>query len=64
MIITTLTDGTVINMNYITLVDPLMGQGEYTSYEVHIANERESIGIFENDVSRATFLATLATVPN
>ncbi len=64
MIITTLKDGTVINMKYVVLVEPLRGSGQYASYEVRLTNRKESIGIFENDVSRETFLSTLQTVSN
>lgn len=62
MITVTLKDNTVINMSYVTLVEPLRGSGEYQSYEVHISGRRESVAVFENDISRESFLATLATV--
>ena len=55
----TLGNGTVINMALVTFVEPLAGEGIYRSYEIHFSNSNTSIGIFESDIPRATFLSNM-----
>ena len=57
--VVTLKDGTVINMALVTFVEPLAGEGIYQSYDVHFSNSNSSIGIFESDIPRATFLSNM-----
>ena len=53
-------DGTAIDLNQVLQVGPLFvnkNNSQYSSYEIYLTNG-ESIGVFESDLSRDSFITT------